>query len=232
MDGEESQYSDGKNPIIRENGKFDFSGYQIVRKEFSSHKFDAAITFSCESITFNAACIRFYEDTDYVQILIDEKHKKVAIRKCTEYARHAMQWARHRKKDGKRMSRPIKAPIVCARLFEMMGWDPKNRYKILGTRYICENADVVQFVLEDAEVFVTEREVDDNGNVKRKTDNFLPSKWKDSFGDYVEEHDRKQAIDMTTSFTLFNTPDGKSYFLTEGTARKKKDAETGEKKNE
>lgn len=174
MNENDTYFGEGKNPTVKGNGEFDFSAYQILRKEFSSHKYNAAITFSYDKITFNSACIRFYEDTDYVQILIDEKNKRVAIRKCTEFDRHAMQWARRQKRDGKRVSRPIKAPIVCARLFEMMGWDGNSRYKILGTRYIYQNADIVQFMLDDAEIFVTERETDDEGNVKRKTKSFLP----------------------------------------------------------
>lgn len=156
MDGKESQYNDGKNPTIRVNGEFDLSGYQIMKKEFSNPAYDAAITLSYESITFSAACLRVYDDTDYVQILIDADDKKVVIRKCDEYSRNAMRWARRRKKDGKRMSCSIKAPIVCARLFEMMGWNPKNRYRILGVRHICESVDIIQFVLEDAEVLVAD----------------------------------------------------------------------------
>lgn len=202
-----------QNPTENLKGKADLSGFQVLRKEFSSHKFDAAVTISYDCITFNSACIRFYPDTNYVQILIDEKNRRIAIRKCGEWDRNAMQWARNQKKDDKRVSRPIKAQVACARLFELMGWDRQNRYKMLGTRKIYENADVVIFMMEEAEIFTTETETADDGKVKRKSRNFLPYQWRDSFGDYVEEHDRKQALDMSTSFTLFNTPDGQAYFV-------------------
>ncbi|MDD4593129.1 MAG: hypothetical protein PHG06_22320, partial [Parabacteroides sp.] len=99
-----------RTPTEFVKGKADLSGFQVLRKEFSSHKFDAAITISHGGITFNSACIRFYENTNHVQILIDEESNRIAIRGCDEFDHNAMKWARNQKKDDKRVPRPIKAP--------------------------------------------------------------------------------------------------------------------------
>lgn len=171
---------DTRNPTQRVDDAAPMSGFQVLRKEFTIHKFDAAISFACDSITFNAACLRFYEDTNYVQILIDEKNQRIAIRKCGEYDRDAMQWARYQRKDGKRVSRPIKAAVATARLFEMKGWDTNKRYKILGTRKIYQDADIVLFLMNEAEGYETEKVVTSDGKVVRRNHSFLPYQWRDS----------------------------------------------------
>ena len=219
MDNEETKVrqvqADDKNPTEVIEGKSDLSNFQVVRKEYSSHKFDANIGFSLAkgTITFNSACIRFYEDTNYVQILVDESGRRVAIRKCGQYDKDAMQWARNQKKDGKRVTRDIKTDLVCAGVFGMMGWVEEDRYKILGTRKIYEDADIVLFLLDDAERFETTVEIGEDGKEKRKINSFLPARWQDSFGDYVEEHDRKQTEGVIETIKLFNTPDGESYLV-------------------
>lgn len=204
---------DLRTPTMKINRQADLSGFQVLRKEYSSHKFDAAITITSDVISFNSACIRFYEETNHVQILIDEKERRIGIRKCNEYDRDAMQWARFQKKDVKRVPRAIKAPDATQRLFELMGWENGSRYKMLGTRKIFENEDIVLFLMEDAERFVSDQETTADGKVIRRSRGFLPHQWRDSFGDYVEEHDRKQAVDMKKTIALFNTPDGQAYFV-------------------
>lgn len=213
-----------RRPTEQVSGGADLSRFQVLRKEFSSHKYDAAVSFTYDTITFNTACIRFYEEENYVQILVDEEGRRMAIRRCAQYDRNAMQWARNQKKDDKRVTRPIKAAVACARLFEMMGWKQENRYKILGTRKIYENADIVLFLLEEAEEFAIEQEKRADGTVVTKRKGYLPYQWRDSFGDYVEEHDRKQALDYGTTLKLFSTPDGQSYFVQPKTGREKKQA--------
>ena len=209
------EQADSKNPTEIVQGKSDIGNFQVIRKEYSSHKFDANIGFALSKgeITFNTACIKFYEDTNYVQILVDEKESRVAIRKCGQFDKDSMQWARNQKKDGKRVSRPIKTEIGVGRVYENMNWVESDRYKILGTRKIYEDADLVMFMLDEAERFETNYEEGPDGKKIRKVNSFLPAQWKDSFGDFVEEHDRKQTEGVMETVKLFNTSDGQSYFV-------------------
>ena len=101
-----------RRPTEQVSGGADLSRFQVLRKEFSSHKYDAAVSFTYDTITFNTACIRFYEEENYVQILVDEEGRRMAIRRCAQYDRNAMQWARNQKKDDKRVTRPIKAAVA------------------------------------------------------------------------------------------------------------------------
>lgn len=219
------EQADSKNPTEIVEGKSDLGNFQVIRKEYSSHKYDANIGFNLQKgeISFNTACIKFYEDTNYVQILVDEKDRRVAIRKCGQYDKDAMQWARNQKKDNKRISRPIKTDIVVGRVYENMGWVENDRYKVLGTRKLYEDADLVMFMLEEAERFETTYVTNEDGKKVQKVNSFLPAQWKDSFGDYVEEHDRKQKEGVIETIKLFNTSDGQSY-LVQPKSRNDKDA--------
>ena len=209
------EQADSKNPTEIVEGKADIGNFQVIRKEYSSHKYDANVGFNLPNgeILFNTACIKFYEDTNYVQILVDEKERRVAIRKCDQYDKNAMQWARNQKTDGKRVKRPIKSEIAIGRVYEEMGWVENDRYKILGTRKLYEDADLVMFMLDEAERFETTYVTGADGKQVRKINSFLPAQWKDSFGDFVEEHDRKQTEGVIETIKLFNTSDGQSYLV-------------------
>ena len=51
---------------LAEEASFSFAGYQVVRREFISHRFDPAMTIRGNSITFNNSCISKLEDATYV----------------------------------------------------------------------------------------------------------------------------------------------------------------------
>ena len=42
---------------LAEENNFSYAGYQVVRREFVSHRFDPAMTVKVNSITFNNACM-------------------------------------------------------------------------------------------------------------------------------------------------------------------------------
>ena len=69
---------------------FSFDGYQVVRREFFSHRFDPTLTIKGNSIIFNNSCISKLEQVVYVQILVNPTTEKLVIRPCAEGARDAI----------------------------------------------------------------------------------------------------------------------------------------------
>ena len=69
---------------IAEEAGFSFEGYQVVRREFFSHKFDPTLTIKGNSIIFNNACISKLESVVYVQVLVNPTTEKLVIRPCEE----------------------------------------------------------------------------------------------------------------------------------------------------
>ena len=100
---------------------FSFDGYQVVRREFFSHKYDPTLTIKGNSIVFNNACISKLDQVVYVQVLVNPISEKLVIRPCEEGARDAIRWCIA--KDDKRKSRQITCGLFTAKLYEMMGWE-------------------------------------------------------------------------------------------------------------
>ena len=83
-------------------------------------------------MSVNAASVRLLPDADYVKILIRRDEKKLVLKPCREDDIYGYKWARE--KDGKRYaSQRTGEPFVLI-LCDIMGWNPDNRYKILGKR--------------------------------------------------------------------------------------------------
>lgn len=84
-----SAYSENNNEICvekTENRGFDLSGYEIVRAQFFSTRFDPAVTISSGKIVFNTACLKKFEDVEYVELLFNSVEKCIAVRPCEKAA--------------------------------------------------------------------------------------------------------------------------------------------------
>ena len=182
---------------LAEEASFSFEGYQVVRREFISHRFDPAMTVRGNSITFNNSCITKLEDATYVQFLINPIERKLAIRPCDEGARDAVRWCVVR--GDKRKSREITCRPFTEKLYELLQWEAQYRYKLQGMR-INHNGEVLYlFDLESKEAFLPQAKDPQTG--KRKAAKaILPSEWQDSFGMDVQTHTASTQIDLSEGF--------------------------------
>ena len=182
---------------LAEEASFSFTGYQVVRREFISHRFDPAMTIRGNSITFNNSCITKLEDATYIQFLINPVERKLAIRPCDEGARDAVRWCVVR--GDKRKSREITCRPFTEKLYELMQWENIYRYKLQGMR-INHNGEVLYlFDLDAKEAFLPQTKDPETG--KRKASKpILPTEWRDSFGMGVDEHAASTKIDLTEGF--------------------------------
>lgn len=87
------------------------------------------MTIRANSISFNTACIDGLEDAVYIQIMVDEGQKRIAIRKCEENDRDSVRWCIA--KPDKRKTRKITGRFSNY-IYQMMQWIDGCRYKILG----------------------------------------------------------------------------------------------------
>ena len=131
---------------------FSFDGYQVVRREFFSHRFDPTLTIKGNSIIFNNSCISKLEQVVYVQILVNPTTEKLVIRPCAEGARDAIRWCVVR--DDKRKSRQITCGLFTAKLYDLMGWEALYRYKLQGTRINYQGEQLYVFDLTSTEAFL------------------------------------------------------------------------------
>lgn len=186
---------------IAEEAGFSFDGYQVVRREFFSHKFDPTLTIKGNSIIFNNACISKMEQVVYVQVLVNPTTEKLVIRPCEEGARDAIRWCVVR--DEKRKSRQITCGLFTAKLYEMMGWEALYRYKLQGTRINYKGEHLYVFDLTSTEIFLPLIKDPDNPKAKAKRSAAVyPADWRDSFGIPVYEHTESTNIDLMEGFAF------------------------------
>ncbi len=173
--------------------EFDFDGYQVVRRELFAHLRDPAVTIRRDSITFNNSCIIGLEDAVYILVLINPNTKRLLIRKCDEDDKNALRWCVA--KEDSRKSRQIKSREFSERLFYLLGWDKRNRYKVLGYRIKYEGEEMYIFDLLETEVF---------DDTKRKDPKFAEELAKLNALDKTEEV--KKAFSSDRIMTTFGKP--------------------------
>ncbi len=236
LDQTQKMTSTGFKPLSKEEREeaarialeagFSFDGYQVVQREFFSHRFDPTLTIKGNSIIFNNACISKLEQVIYVQVLVNPAAEKLVIRPCSEGARDAIRWCVA--KDDKRKSRQITCGLFTAKLYDMMGWETLYRYKLQGTRINYQGEQLYVFDLASTEAFLPQvKEMDEDGTIKRKkVIPMYPENWRDSFGIPVREHTASTQIDLLDGYSYMEAnQEGKSmvHTLTETI-----DEETGE----
>ncbi len=198
---------------LMEEAQFSFTGYQVVRREFISHKFDPAMTIRSNSITFNSSCISKLEEATYIQFLINPEERKLAIRPCDEGAKDAVRWCVI--KGDKRKSREITCRPFTSKLYNLMGWEPVYRYKLQGMKILYEGENIYLFDLRDREAFLPQTRNSKTGKIVR-TEAILPAEWGDSFGMGVEEHKAFAQIDLFSGYNTNLDDNGKE--ILEGVA--------------
>ncbi len=178
---------------------FSFDGYQVVRREFFSHRYDPTLTIKGNSITFNNACISRLEQAVYVQVLVNPATEKLVIRPCEEGARDAIRWCIA--KDDKRKSREITCGLFTAKLYEMMGWEALYRYKLQGTRINYNGEQLYVFDLTSTEVYLPAvKDPADPSSKDRRGKTIFPADWRDSFGIPVQEHSASTQINLMDGY--------------------------------
>ncbi len=198
-EGELKQSSDS-------DSHFDLSGYEIVRAQFFSTNCDPAVTISEGKITFNKACLKKFENVEYVELLFNSVEQCIAIRPCDEDNVNAIRWAKLR--DGKWFVLPKSCRGFAEPLYQKMEWDSKCRYRMRGQYHEEDDGQVMIFDLREPEILTraedsenTESEqretqeeastdsVEENADVKKKKVSrkaetvIYPGEWNDGFGD-------------------------------------------------
>ena len=183
---------------LAEESNFTYAGYQVVRREFVSHRFDPAMTVRVGSITFNNACIKALENATYVQFLINPTEKKLIVRPCEIGARDAIRWCVVKGADRK--SRQITCKPFAERLYSMMGWEAEFRYRFQGMRIKYYQDEMYLFDLSADERFAPMKK-DENGK-RIVSAPVLPEHWSGSYGLSVEEHDMSTKLDFLDGFLM------------------------------
>ncbi len=182
-----------------QDNTFSYDGYQVVRREFFAHVFEPSITFNNCKVTLNTACLKSLPEVDYVQMLVNPKDKKLAVRPSSEDAKDSFLWCTTR--STKRKPKQITCRMFFAKIIQLMDWNPDYRYKLLGKLIRNENEQLFIFDLTAAETY--QRFLRDGEKPKTSRTPVFPAEWQNQFGLPVEEHRRLLQVNIFEDYTVF-----------------------------
>lgn len=181
-------------PITQEDDDLeeiaDLVGYQVTKAELFSHTREPAVTIWENRVKFNMACLRRFPGVTHIQILIHPEQKRLIIRPCDPDAPDSLRWA---KGGGEKevSNRDLICKLFAAKVFDLMGWDKRYRYKMMGKPAVYNDEVLFLFKLTDFELFV---------NSGKRKGSYLPGNWRDYFGVPVEEHESSYKIDLADGY--------------------------------
>jgi len=184
-------------------GDFSYDGYQVVRGEFFAHVYEPSISFNRSKIQFNTACLRKMPDVQYVQFMVNPDNKTLIVRPCSEDEKDCLAWCT----NGKRKPRAITGRVFNAMIVDLIGWNPENRYKLLGKILRSENELFLLFDLTASEMYIRTQKEGEKPRTSRTP--IYPADWKNQFGLPVDEHKKLLQVNIFDGYTVFSVQDKK-----------------------
>lgn len=174
--------------------RLDLSGYQIVRAQYFSTAYNAAMTISNGKLRFNAACLKKFVDVEYVELLLNTVNHRIAIRPCKKENPNAIRWGKL--KEGRWCASSVSCKGLAKTLFDILEWEEGMRYRFRGEFIENEDSKMMMFELDDPEMIKVEEvvlppknpEVEENideaaePEIVKKTILIFPPHWAGSYG--------------------------------------------------
>lgn len=194
----------GRDIQIIDDDAFSYEGFQVVRGEFFAHTYEPSFSFNNYKVSMNTACIKKLPNIEYVQILVNPKEKKLAVRPCTEDAKDSFRWCTSGKK---RAPKAITCRIFFAKVFSLMDWNPNYRYKLLGKLIRSGGELLFVFDLKTPEIYIRTEKGGQKPKISRTPT--YPAEWQNQFGVPVEEHQRNLQVNIFDGYAVFNIQENK-----------------------
>lgn len=159
-------YLDAVSSVIEENsqpridyhdkpvqpGEFDLRGYEIARVQYFQSKDDMSITISNSELVFSRKCINKLNNVPIVELLFDPVNHLLAIRPVPRENHHAIVWANVY--GNKVQVRKVNGSAFLPVLYEILDWNPHNRYRVRGVRRQRDQEIILVFDLHEIEMLI------------------------------------------------------------------------------
>ena len=190
--------------ILELGDNFNLEEYQVVRREFFAHLREPSIIFNNFKLYVNMACLSRFPDTEYVQILIDDDAKILALRPSREGIRDSFRWC-YTSLNGKKKPKQLSGKIFSAKIIKLMCWESDFRYKMLGNVIHANGEYLLAFDLSATEIYP---KIVKEGTkpITSKTPVF-PLDWQNQFGLPLHEHKNSMQINIFDGFAIYSIKD-------------------------
>lgn len=173
--------------------RLNMGGYQLVRAEFFPSVERPSMTISNGKLRFNTACLKKFEDVEYVELLLNTVKNCIAIRPCEKDNPNAIHWGRLREERWVVSTMGCKG--LSRTLFDLMSWEDEGKYTFSGQFKVQGENKLLLFELSEPVITKTveqivvpeepEEAVEDGQQeeiVIREQVRVLPESWSTSFG--------------------------------------------------
>jgi len=172
--------------IEYEIDRFDYEGFEVVRREFFSKANCPAVTIKDGKVNFNVRAIRKLGECSHILIMINFKQKRLLVEPCDEDNKNALQWSKV-DKNAKVVPRTITGRAFTALLYKDMNWHLDCTFKMLGTLLKSENERKFIFDLVNAERYLSISKPTEDNPKRRERVAYMPKTWEGSYGQSYEE---------------------------------------------
>ena len=172
--------------IEREVDRFDYEGYEVVRREFFSKANCPAVKIRYGKINFNVRAIRKLDECSHILILINIGEKRMLVKSCKEDDKDSLQWSKI-DKHKKVVPRVITGKAFTAQLYADMNWNFGGTIKMLGTLLKCPDEKLFVFNLMNAEAYFRLAAPTEDDPNRHERVPLTPSHWQGNYGQSYEE---------------------------------------------
>lgn len=175
---------------MTEGRRLNMGNYQVVRSEYFPSLDRPAMTITNGKLRFNTACLKKFEDVEYVELLLNTVTNTIAIRPCTVDNPNAIHWGKLREE------RWVVSTMGCRglskTLFDLMSWEDEGSYKFTGQFKVQGDQKLLLFglgepvITKTVEQIVVPEEAENGAEqeeiVIREKLRVYPESWTTSFG--------------------------------------------------
>ena len=181
---------------------------QILDKYNLTDRKVPAVTIKGGHLRFNLNAIHLLNDPLYVELLINPDEKYMLVVPCGEYDVSSVDWCKISKKTKRIEPRDIRSKFFSPKLYNLMGWDANNSYKIQCFYQSFDNGKCLLFF--DLTEYVTMIQTDvklSDGRIRKRTKPYYLADWQDSFGPPLQNIINKVNQDFMGYYVVDNDAD-------------------------
>ena len=177
-------------------------GYELIRADYFPSNERPAMIITNGKLRFNTACLKKFEDVEYVELLLNTVKNCIAIRPCEKDNPNAIHWGRLREDHW--IVSTLSCRGLARTLFDMMSWEDEGQYRFSGEFKVQGENKLLLFELGEPvitktveQIVVPEEEDADSAEAEREEIiirekvRVNPPSWATSFGvpvSYLEQH--------------------------------------------
>ena len=154
---EDSDYLEPTILIKRNKGDFDYSGYEVVREQFSTGGDRITVTFNPEDVAFNQEAIKALDKELYVELLYHPIFQMLVVRKSEKSNPHAIAWAAVKGDDIK--PRRFKGTSFLDILYDLCQWNKSFNYRLTGILKEKDREKLLMFYADEPEIRISKSQL-------------------------------------------------------------------------